>query len=97
MKYHLNTAGGLGPGGAGGGGRGWITVSAVTLVLHSLSSAAVVQISQRKMIFFFFKSVLLYSQNEPRHKQKHISQDAVLKKKTECSLCTFKKQRKTIN
>lgn len=47
MKYHLNTAGGLGWVVVGGG----IIVSAVTLVLHSLSSAAVVQISQRKMIF----------------------------------------------
>lgn len=44
MKYHLNTAGGL-------GWVGGIIVSAVTLALHSLSSAAVVQISQRKMIF----------------------------------------------
>lgn len=51
MKYHLNTAGGLGWMVVVVLGGGGIIVSAETPVLHSLSSAAVVQISQRKMVF----------------------------------------------
>lgn len=43
-KYHVNAAGGL-------DWVGRITVSAVTPALASLSFSAVVQISQRKMIF----------------------------------------------